>query len=65
MKLEDAMFCIDCKHCDQIVHNPHDRLSNQDYTVVCGRGLNVTIEENKIIYCKSKKLKKEKKENAK
>ena len=65
MKLEDAMFCIDCKHCNQITQNPHERPLNQDYIVICGRGLNITTEENKIVYCKSKKLKKEKKENVK
>jgi hypothetical protein len=54
MKREDTKFCEECKNCEQIVRRYTD-----SYYIQCSNRRHVFDEP--VIYCKYKKIKKEKK----
>lgn len=56
MTREESKYCEECKHCQLIERTCH-------YYVYCSK--RVHCFDDAVVYCRHKKLKKEKKENVK
>lgn len=54
MNREETKFCEECKHCEQIV-----RWGGENHYIQCKHKTNIFYEP--VVYCKYKKIKKEKK----